>query len=266
MKSKSAEIYVFSGTGNTFSVVQSICAILNDNNCPTILRPIPGAFLPAKNDCALGLAFPTACFSTYPFVLDFIKNIPPTTNDREVFLISTMATNSFGMPQPIRKLLIEKGYRPIGVCLLKMPSNYGKHANAKTRASQKIISDAYFQATNFAGQMLIGKTSWEKSSPIFATQLYKFAQKNFIWKLFRNLFTLKIDQNLCIKCGFCKNICPYAAIEKVNENYNISTQCVSCHHCAAFCPESAIGIGSVPFAPYRLVEYKEMSTKSKSSQ
>lgn len=260
MQSKSAEIYVFSGTGNTFSLVESIASILNDNNLPTTLRSIPGEFFPAKEDCALGLAFTTACFASYPFVTKFVRRLPKA-NGREAFLISSLAGSCLGMPQAVRRILVKKGYIPIGCCTLKMPSNYGKNANAKSLSSEALVKEANFRAANFAGKLLTGKTRWEKKFAPWASFFFKFSQKKTMWSFFRKFFPLQIHNNYCTKCGFCKSICPNDAIEKSGENYFITNNCVSCQRCAAYCPENAIGIGNEQTVPYKLVEYKDMLAK-----
>lgn len=258
MKSTSAEIYVFSGTGNTFLLVDTIRDILTSNNCLTTIHPIPGKFYPAPPDCALGLAFTTAWCSTYPFVLDFIKALPDGKG-REAFIISSMASTHLNMSQPIRRLLVKKGYRPIGSRILKMPSNYGKSASEKSIGNQEIIKAAVVQAANYAGQLLTGKSSWPKKTAPWSNWLYKFAQTKLPWKLFRKLFKLKINISRCTKCGFCQTICPADAITLQNGcYYTITDNCVSCQHCMAYCPQKAIGINGDCGNIYKTFEYQEM--------
>ena len=257
MKSKSAEIYVFSGTGNTFLLADTIKDIFTSNNCPTTLHPITGKLCKPEPGCALGLAFTTAWFSSYPFVLDFIKKLPDG-NGREVFLVSSMAGSHFNMSQPIRKLLVKKGYEPIGSRVIKMPSNYGKSPSEKSISNQELIKTAIVQAANYAGQLLTGKSNWLKKTAPWSTFFYKFAQSRYPWAIFRNMFGLQININRCSKCGFCQSICPIDAIDRKNNTYIITDKCVSCQHCAAFCPEKAIGINGEGGNSYRTFEHKKM--------
>lgn len=257
MKSKSVDIYVFSGTGNTFSLVKTVADILNDNNVSTFIYPIPGEFVPPESEnTALGLAFTTAWFSSYPFVLSFIKKLPKGKG-REAFMISSMAGSCFGMPEAIRRILVKKGYNPIAYSVIKMPSNYSKNNRADSLTNQDIIKDATFKAANFAGNLLVGKTSWEESFAPWAKLMYKFAQTKAPWKIFRKMFPMEINQKKCIQCGFCQKICPNSSIEKDEAGYHITENCVSCQHCAAYCPQLAISIqGNV--TAYKLIEYKDM--------
>lgn len=50
-----------------------------------------------------------------------------------------------------------------------------------------------------------------------------------------------IDQNLCIRCGKCKNVCRFDAIEIKNFKYQINElSCEGCGYCEKICPPQAI--------------------------
>jgi ferredoxin len=168
------------------------------------------------------------------------------------------------MDQPIRQLLLQKGYNPIGCALLPMPSNYGKHADATSLGSRSLIQDSLRAAGNFAGQLLTGKSRWEQSSALFAGFFHRLARKNFDWWLFRRLFPLTLDRGDCVQCGRCSSLCPAGAITQDAKGYPEikASLCVSCQHCAAFCPEGAIHSPGVA-AAYHSVEYSRLSAALK---
>ncbi|MDR2005815.1 MAG: EFR1 family ferrodoxin [Acidaminococcales bacterium] len=258
MESKQADIYVFSGSGNTFLLAETVAGIFNDNNCQAALYPL-GRFFAAGPERVLGVAFPVACMATYPFIIKFLRGLPPG-GGREVFHIGSMAANSFGMQEPIRKLLVNKGYRPIGSRILKMPSNYGKNLNPTSLSNQNIIKEAAVQAANFAGQLLTGKSRWEQTFAPWSGFFHNLAGGEKPWRLFKKIFPLKINQRYCIKCGFCRNICPAASISTDKDGgFYIADTCVSCQHCAAFCPQQAIGIDGESGKAYKVVEYSHLA-------
>ncbi|MCD4817095.1 MAG: 4Fe-4S binding protein [Candidatus Cloacimonetes bacterium] len=51
----------------------------------------------------------------------------------------------------------------------------------------------------------------------------------------------EIDDESCIACGKCYDVCPYNAIEFNGEKLIIiQTKCVQCGECVAVCPTDAI--------------------------
>ncbi len=54
-------------------------------------------------------------------------------------------------------------------------------------------------------------------------------------------YIARIDQNKCIKCGKCSDICRFNAIPFINDQYIIKQlNCEGCGYCARICPVEAI--------------------------
>ena len=52
-----------------------------------------------------------------------------------------------------------------------------------------------------------------------------------------------IEQNKCIKCGLCKEVCRFEAINVINGDYIIDEYaCEGCNACVVECPENAINL------------------------
>jgi ferredoxin len=261
MNSTSAEIYVFSGAGNTFVAAKKTAEVLRDNGCPTTLHPIPGRFFPAREGCALGLAFPVACGATYPFVLNFLYDLPDGEG-REAFFITSLAGAAPGVQEPVRRLLARKHYQPLGFCIVKMPSNYGKNVNPASVDNQSLLKKGAATAANFAGQLLVGKTHWPAKMAFLAGFFHNLAKGRKPWQMFRRFFPLLINEQRCVRCGFCLSICPAGAIARDEQaRFAINAAaCVSCQHCAAFCPHNAIGIKGDCRKSARVVAYDDIES------
>jgi len=54
-------------------------------------------------------------------------------------------------------------------------------------------------------------------------------------------FKAKIDQSLCMKCGKCKQVCRFDAVQKDTDYFSIiNLNCEGCAYCAEICPVNAI--------------------------
>ena len=54
--------------------------------------------------------------------------------------------------------------------------------------------------------------------------------------------SLTIDKNLCTACGSCEEVCPFAAIEVIDDLAQVNDQCNLCGACVDACPAEAISI------------------------
>ena len=52
---------------------------------------------------------------------------------------------------------------------------------------------------------------------------------------------VRIDNNVCIRCGKCFEICPVEAVKKTNDLYSIDNSvCINCLACERECPAQAV--------------------------
>jgi electron transfer flavoprotein alpha subunit/NAD-dependent dihydropyrimidine dehydrogenase PreA subunit len=68
--------------------------------------------------------------------------------------------------------------------------------------------------------------------------------------------TVRVITNKCVGCGICVKVCPYEAIELVNEKAIIGDRCTVCGACVDACPYDAIEIVRHFFKAQEIDEYK----------
>jgi MinD superfamily P-loop ATPase len=94
-----------------------------------------------------------------------------------------------------------------------------------SKEKHTVVCDCDVDAPNTG--LWLGITDWDKSEKVSTS------------------FKARIDQDKCIKCGKCKNICRFYAIEE-NDEYKVNQfLCEGCGACELVCPVDAIEINPV---------------------
>lgn len=239
MKIKAVDFYYFSGTGNTLLAVEKMAETFQKNNVNVKLHPIERPD-PAEINLnhTIGLAFPVAGLSTYPFVWKFLDSLPEA-NGTSVFMMDTLGEYSGGIVGPLHKKLKKKGYNLFGACEIIMPWNifYIQSEKAKRRRTGKGLK----KAEKYAQALVDDNAKWG-NFPLFPDILYKFGISLMsLWELKsqQKWFGFRVKKSKCNQCGICADICPLNNIEM--KKYPVYRyKCQFCMRCASLCPNNAI--------------------------
>jgi len=255
MTSDSVDIYYFSGTGNTLLVVKKMKEVFERNGLRVGLFRMEKTN-PANVDLShtVGLGFPVAAQGTFPFVWDFVRSLPQA-DGTPVFMVDTLAIYSGGVVGPMRKLLEEKGYTPIGAKEIRMPSNLFPKEVVPEKVEDK-VRKGLEKAERYANDLLAGRTRWGRV-PILSDMVAIFSQKGKAWKLFRKIYRLQVDTSKCRRCGLCVRLCPVGNIT-MNEFPEFRGECQFCMRCISFCPTGAIHLPGKEYEVYRAVKVGEL--------
>lgn len=224
-------IFFFSGTGNTFRVVEAIKEELKSEDVKVF--KIEDSKTLSNCDLII-LSFPIAVFFTYPFIIDFVKKLPDG-NGTDIVVIPTMGGFSFFLKSYLRDILISKNYNPVGYKEIIMPDNFMPKGD-KVRELD-VFTRGLKNARVYIKEVLDNNTVWEKS-------YFKYFLSVFFYPIYKTIFyflrkKIKLNKKDCIKCGLCIENCPIENI--VMEDFPIFLgRCQLCMRCISFCPSGAI--------------------------
>lgn len=245
------EFYHFSGTGNTFLVSRRIKKVMVDEGIDVNMNKIedssPEDF---QGEKTLGLAFPVAVHTTYPFVWDFIEELPDGRG-RETFLVTTLAGTRSGSERAVGKELKKKGYNLVGSTEITMPYNF-YFGDEKPSGREEKKRKGLKEAEKYAERLVKGEEEWNLSRKL-SDIISPLSKTDPVWWLFTSAYGFEIDEKRCSRCGLCEELCPIDNI--VMEDYpEFKGDCKKCMRCISFCPEGAIESRKGNLKPYRGVD------------
>jgi len=251
------EYYVFSGTGNTLMIAREIGRRLEEKGSQVNFHMIGKSnSFNLSGESVIGLAFPIAFFSSYPLVLQFIASLPEGKG-RSIFMTATMGGSALGAERKFRKLVRQKGYKPIGSELFIMPGNYN-NGFIPVEKNEALLAKAMEKARLFADRLRGGSAVWSCGIPLIPSIWYKLVSSGRTLRFFYRMFPIVVDTDKCIKCMRCVDNCPVGAIDLKGSFPSINKHlCQSCQRCVAFCPAHAIIVPGKPAEQYRAMEFEE---------
>ena len=250
----SVDLYCFSGTGNTLLVAEKMVEVFEEKGVPARLLRLETAKA-AEIDLGrtIGLAFPVAAQSTYPFVWDFLEAMASAPGTK-VFMVDTLAGFSGGIVGPLGRMLRRKGYDTIGAREVIMPINWlpGSIDEEKDEAKR---ARGLEKAADYAAAIVEGTSRWGRM-PILSDMMCAISRMNLTWKwLAKKGRRFVVDRDKCSQCGICVKLCPAANIE-MREYPVFAGACQQCMRCVGMCPREAIGVPDKEYMIYRAVKAK----------
>jgi ferredoxin len=241
------DLFFFSGTGNTSLAARAVAEALR--KAGHTVRPVavesadPEGYEPGD---LLGIAFPAAAGATYPFVLDFIGRLP-SAEGTGAFLVVTMAASAGGVSPRVREALAAKGYSPVGLLEVVMPTNFRRERDPGGE-DDAVLARGMEESRGFAERLGEDAAEWPEGPGGF-TRMVEEAQS--LWRELRSRYRLSVAEDRCTGCGECADVCPVDNIVMEDGIPVFGDVCQVCMRCFSGCPEHAILVGGERYAQWR---------------
>lgn len=254
-------LYVFSGTGNTYSVAglyKNYFEKSGDNKVDIYRISCKSGEIPSPDNYDLiGIGYPIHAFSAPEPAIKLCKELPAQKNKR-TFIFKTsgegLHINDCSSQKCIR-ILSKKGYDVVLERHIVMPYNMIYRHRDEMAKQMWIYAHALTELN--CRELLKGKREKVKRS-IFKRMLV--APVGWIERRFAHLHgtAFSVDSKKCINCGKCVKTCPVGNIVFEEGKFNFGHKCVLCMGCAFSCPKDAVNVGIFKFwkvnGSYRLNE------------
>ncbi len=261
------DLFVYSGTGNTYQVAKCLCESATRQGVTSTLRTIdiaasPGAYQPSEQTL-LGLLSPTIGTIQPPSFFRFIRRLPKGKRQR-VFLAATGAWTRIGrlfVPGYIgfglylaALLLLVKGYRVVGINGFGMAQNWTTLIPPyQLKLEQRINEEIHETTETFLTALLNGKRVYRRIVDLVVTLL--IFPLPFLFLLLGHRFLAKtmFAGSSCNGCGLCAERCPRQAIRMCGAKQKRpfwTFSCEQCMRCAAYCPQKAVESNTLVYATF----------------
>ena len=249
-----AEIYYFSGTGNSLAVARDIAKKINGKliAIPSVMKEkslkpetdVVGIVFPvyyATNDCGI------------PLVVGKFVNKLEGISAKYVFAVCTSGYMPGMTIENLKEAILARGGKLAAGFTLRMSSknlNERKHREMLIKQKKKVKDickyvtarkEGRFETRGFLRKILLAPLrTLEK--PIFMYRYRKLS--NTSRKSFSELIPLADNSfrtnEKCTGCGICARVCPVNNIEMVESRPVWLHHCETCYGCYGWCPNNAI--------------------------
>ncbi|MHA2297854.1 MAG: EFR1 family ferrodoxin [Candidatus Hodarchaeales archaeon] len=247
-------IVYFSAAGGTEYICHLVKRGLERQGMSTELVPLKRAKKGSLNHekfPILGIASPVYDFNFCKAVRYWMKNIPHSSNPKNVFLIDTTAGLPADSMRVAREIMHEKNYSSMGALEVVAPTTEPffaqrwyplgwKKANLD-RAFLFGIKLGYNLRNNLDNYI---DFTINHLGANFLSNLTLKAEKNRYWYD----GYIKQRKEKCSKCRACEKACPMGAIDISKENAIDGHECMFCVSCVRVCSSRALYISYRPKA------------------
>lgn len=236
-----AEVYYFTGTGNSLTVAKDIAEKINGEliSIPSVIGNDT-----VKTDAdVIGIVFPVSMWGIPLIIKRFVKKIE-NLQGKYIFAIATYG----GMPAATINMLDKvikscNGELAAGFTV-HMPSNYIPWVNAIDEEKQRQMFDGWDEKAGMIAEYIkANKKGKKENSNVFLNLIFSGILNRASAKHVPTLDKQFWVDEKCNRCGICQKICPVNNIDIIDQKPSWKRNCDQCFACLQWCPEKAIQYG-----------------------
>jgi len=239
------ELKYFSGTGNSFKIIDTCKEIFMQNGSQASLSSISDKLKLGESAELIGFCFPVYAFGIPRICRKYLSNLSKIKKPLKAFVLITAGDSQeagFSVNESTT-LLKKKGFDVIYTKVIQMPANWTVAMNPPSKEdARSMINDGIVEAKRVVQDILNGEIhhhifnyppTYSKLGFYKDYYLFKWLGLSNFWREFR------VDET-CDACGLCEKLCPTDSIQIENAIPKWSKTCEQCMRCVNYCPKHAI--------------------------
>lgn len=237
---KKVLIHFFSGTGNTYHMVNVIGDRIKQQGYEVVYNNIELGNAEQVKDIALHIfSYPVYAFGTPSIVLRYLKNLKPVEQCKAAVICSCYEYEGQSLAH-VSSILNRKGYDVFLTDIGIYPQNWTQIANpVEEKLQSKVVEATDKSMLELADKITTFQVSFRKCSKLnlpwtwFVFSLFNIAGRRILGKTF-------IADKSCVSCKKCIKGCPAKAIRLSKGKPKWNWKCENCQRCINMCPNSSI--------------------------
>lgn len=245
-----AEIYFFSGTGNSYAVARDLSNRIQG-------KLIPAASLIHRESISsdaevIGFVFPVYDFKPPGLIIECVNKFEDM-DSKYIFAVCTYGIAPLKAIKVLDESVRENGGRLSSGFTVKMPHN-GLGCGSFSQAHHEQMFEDWNRRLEEIGEYVnSGKEGRLETSSVVSSLILSgvlVRRVPFFVKLLKQVMMngwdslAFISNERCDGCGICKMVCPVDNIGIIDDRPSWSDHCVSCFACYHWCPKDAIQCGN----------------------
>lgn len=239
------DLRYFSGTGNSYRIIDTCKDVFIHNGCEVSLSSVTGKSDINEKADLLGFCFPVYAFGIPRICKRYLMSLPEFNKPIKAFVLITAGDpdeSGFSIKEST-KILRDKGLNVTYSDVIHMPANWTVAMNPPSREESLFIIDNGVKKVKKSAQDILDGVihqhpfnyppSYSKFRFYKDYYLFKWLGVSNLWRSFR-------ADDTCDSCGLCEKICPTKSIQVLGDRPEWAKTCEQCMRCVNYCPQQAI--------------------------